>query len=65
MYRVEITRKYDFTCSDGTKIKDMESKHVYEVNNDFELTYVLEAMKHGVDGEYSAFITTVESGANK
>ena len=65
MYRVEVTRKYDFMCSDGKPIKGMESTHVYEVNNDFELTCVLEAMKHGVDGEYSAFITTVERGENE
>ncbi len=65
MYRVEVTRKHDMKLHDGTKLRDVEDKHIYEVETDFELTCILEAMKHGVDGEYSAFITSVESEENK
>jgi hypothetical protein len=65
MYRVEVTRKYDFTCADGTKIKDMESKHVYKAEDSIEVARIVGILQNGLGGEYSAIITPVESEENE
>ena len=65
MYRVEISRVYDEELYDGTVVKDMKVKHIYEVKTDFELASVLRAMQLGVDGEYTAHITHIGSEGDK
>ncbi len=63
MWRLTITRRFDFVCCDGQVIKDMEHKMVYEALNVGSLATIIENTKRfGVDRTYKYEIEFVEEG---